>query len=254
MRVAAVIPARQGSSRFFNKPMAKILDKEMIGWVIEGVKTSKKISEVIVATDSDEIFKTAEKFNAKAVMTDSGLPSGTDRVFAAVRNLDYDIVLNIQGDEPLVNSSWLDPLIDSFHDKSVSMSTLSNQLNIQDVSNTNVVKVIVNNKNEAIYFSRFPIPFSRTENLSQQQLDKTDVSFKHIGIYGYRYDFLNKFCTTDPCELEKAESLEQLRAMYLGEKIKVNLISDTSCGVDIKEDIEKVEQLLLKKGNLNEKK
>jgi 3-deoxy-manno-octulosonate cytidylyltransferase (CMP-KDO synthetase) len=254
MKVAAVIPARKGSSRFYNKPMAKILDKEMIGWVIEGVQTSKKISDVIVATDSEEIFKVAEKFQAKAVMTDSSLPSGTDRIFAAVKNLNFDIILNVQGDEPLVNSSWLDPLIDSFTDTAVAVSTLSNVLTLEDLNSANAVKVLVNAKGEAIYFSRFPIPFSRVTDFNHLNLDTNKSCFKHVGIYGYRSSFLSKFCTTKPCDMELAESLEQLRALYLGEKIKVHTIRDISCGVDVEEDIEKVTQLLLKRGNLYEKK
>jgi len=248
MKVAAVIPARRDSSRFFNKPMAKILDKEMIGWVIEGVKTSKKISEVIVATDSEEIYSVATKFKAKAVMTDSNLPSGTDRIFAAVKNSDFDIILNVQGDEPLVRASWLDPLIDSFSDKSVAMSTLSNALTVEDLKNSNIVKVLVNSKNEAIYFSRFPVPFSKTASLDQVSLEQNDFCYRHVGIYGYRKDFLFQFCNTKPCKVELSESLEQLRALHLGEKIKVNLIRDTSCGVDIKEDIKIASELLLKRG------
>ncbi|MFN7454391.1 MAG: 3-deoxy-manno-octulosonate cytidylyltransferase [Pseudobdellovibrionaceae bacterium] len=247
-RVVGVIPARLGATRFPGKPLALIQGLEMIRWVIRGAKASKLLSEVLVATDDEKIGQAAQKENVRFVMTDSRLPSGTDRIYAATKNENWDYVINIQGDEPLMQGSLIDSLIAPLlADKSLEMSTLSGPLPIEDVNNLNSVKVLMNLKSDAIYFSRFPIPFSRVaaEESSLEHLKQTVG--KHIGMYGYRSDFLKLFCGTQPSRLEKLESLEQLRALELGARIRVVTTNEVSVGVDVPEDISRVEKILAEK-------
>jgi 3-deoxy-manno-octulosonate cytidylyltransferase (CMP-KDO synthetase) len=251
MKIIGVIPARFGSTRFPGKPLFAIAGKPLIEWVIEGVQKSSKLSEVIVATDHEGIFQLAHKKGVQAVMTDSDLVSGSDRVWQAVKERDCQGIINIQGDEPLVQVEMIDSLIDGLMSSdSISMATLAAPLKIEEVENLNCVKVIVNVHNEAIYFSRFGVPFSRAS--FKVHLDSTTCVYKHVGMYGYKKDFLKKFCMTPQSWLEQMESLEQLRAMWLGAKIKV-LVGQFECiGVDTPEDAIKVEKWVQeKKGNQN---
>lgn len=242
MKIWGVIPARYGSTRFPGKPLVPLHGKPLLQWTIEGARSSRMLHDLIVATDDDRIFKLAIGCGAKAVMTDSELPSGTDRVFAAIRDLDCDVAVNIQGDEPLVTGTLIDQLAQIFVDEpSVDMATLAHPLVDGDLANMNAVKVVMNARDEALYFSRFAIPYSRA---TAEQLVDTSGAFKHIGMYAYRKKFLSQFCAAPPALIERAESLEQLRALHLGAKIKVLKVSEASIGVDAPEDIAKVEHIL----------
>jgi 3-deoxy-manno-octulosonate cytidylyltransferase (CMP-KDO synthetase) len=251
MKVVGVIPARFGSTRFPGKPLHNIAGKALLEWVIEGVQKSRKLSDVIVATDHEGIFELAQKKGAKAVMTDSDLPSGSDRVWQAIQDIECDAVINIQGDEPLIQASMIDSLADCLLTSEDSqMATLGAPLKFDELESANVVKLLVNQLNEAIYFSRFAIPFSR--GTAKANLGEASCVYKHIGMYAYKKDFLKKFCVTPPTWLEQMESLEQLRAMWLGAKIKV-LVGQFECiGVDTPEDAIKVEKWVLeRKGSQN---
>ncbi|MFN3697529.1 MAG: 3-deoxy-manno-octulosonate cytidylyltransferase [Pseudobdellovibrio sp.] len=239
MKIIAVIPARYGSTRFPGKPLELLKGKPIVQWVIEGAKSSKHISQVYVATDDDRIAQTVKATGTEVLMTRSDCPTGTDRIFEATQSLDFDVVLNIQGDEPQITSEYIDPLALAFKiNKSLDMATLSHPLHLEDIGNMNAVKVIKNIHGEAIYFSRFPIPYSR-EKIDTGHI----VCEKHIGLYGYSRQFLRKFCETPQSSIEKCESLEQLRALYLGAKIKVLSVDKPIQGVDTPEDLVKLEML-----------
>jgi 3-deoxy-manno-octulosonate cytidylyltransferase (CMP-KDO synthetase) len=243
MKVIGIIPARYGSTRFPGKPLALIAGKPLLQWVIEGSKNSKLINKLIVATDDERIFKLAQDCDVEVVMTDSNLPSGTDRIWAACSKEVFDIAINIQGDEPLITGPILDTLVQSMiKNEKAEMATLGHPFKSQsDMESPNAVKIIMNQKGEGIYFSRLPIPYSRDKEFSQS------VNLQHIGLYGYRKAFLQKFCETAPCLLEKHEGLEQLRALYLGAKIQVTSVEYETRGVDTPEDVLVVERKLLQK-------
>ena len=237
--VIAVIPARFGSTRFPGKPLVKILGTELIVHVIRAVQKSKLLSQVIVATDDERILRLAEDSGAKGVMTPQNIASGTDRVWLAAQEFRESIILNVQGDEPLISDAVIDQLSQCLlENPAIQMATMAHEISPQELTSPNSVKVILNQNDEAIYFSRFPIPYSKQTSQAQ------GLAWKHVGLYGFRRPFLQKFCQTPVTELELAESLEQLRALYLGEKIKVLKTKYKSWGVDIPEDIEKIEKLL----------
>ena len=241
MRVAGVIPARYASTRFPGKPLQLILDKPLLGYVIEAALASEKLSDVIVATDHPQIAEVAERFGARVAMTDPELPSGSDRVWAATRSEDFDVIVNIQGDEPLLKPSMIDNLVAPLEiDKELQMTTLGRPLKAGDLESLSTAKIVVNKRHEALYFSRLPIPYSRPSSR-----EVADGCLKHIGIYAYRRVFLETFCRKGPVALELAEGLEQLRALYLGARIRVVLVDEDSWGVDTPEDVAKVEKLLL---------
>jgi 3-deoxy-manno-octulosonate cytidylyltransferase (CMP-KDO synthetase) len=243
-KIIAVIPARFGSTRFPGKPLENLKGKPILQWVVEGTRTSHLIQKTIVATDDLRIQKLCEKIGVDCVMTSAECATGTDRIFAATEKVDFDVVLNIQGDEPLIQKDFIDPLAQAFlDDHRLDMATLAHPLSVEDLDNKNAVKVITNQRHEAIYFSRFAIPFSRSENSAHAV--QSGVALKHIGLYGYSRAFLQKFCSTQPCEIEKFESLEQLRALYLGAKIKVLKVDKPTYGVDTPEDLQKLEALLM---------
>lgn len=229
MKIIAVIPARFASTRFPGKPLELLKKKPIIQWVVEGTRTSSLVNEIFVATDDDRIADACRAINVKVLMTSAGCPTGTDRIFEATRNLDFDVVLNVQGDEPLIDSSFIDPLAEAFlKNNSLEMATLAHPISSEDLTNRNAVKVITNAFDEAVYFSRLPIP----------------ASLKHIGLYGFSKTFLQKFCTSPQALMEKQESLEQLRALYLGARIKVLRVEKPTYGVDTREDLQKLEALL----------
>jgi 3-deoxy-manno-octulosonate cytidylyltransferase (CMP-KDO synthetase) len=242
MKIVGVIPARYGSTRFPGKPLALLHGRPLIQWTIEGARQSKLLSEVIVATDDPRIKSVAEAIGCKVVMTDSELPSGSDRIHAAIQNIDCDIVVNIQGDEPLVTGSLVDKLAQVFvEDSTIDMATLAHPISQEELLSQNSVKVVLNCKDEALYFSRFPIPYSRVHNYKGAE---TTACLKHIGMYAYTKFFLKQFCESPQASIEVAESLEQLRALYLGAKIKVVRVKENCVGVDTPEDLKKVEALL----------
>lgn len=245
MSSIGVIPARYGSTRFPGKPLKLILNKPLLQWVIEGAKQSRALNEVCVATDHPEIYALAEKCGVRAVMTDSSLPSGSDRAFAAVKGLPHDVVVNIQGDEPLITGPLLDQLVAPLlSDSSLEMATLGRRPKPGDLKNPNTAKIVLNHRSEAIYFSRFPIPHSRVDADGQGA-----VCLTHIGLYAFRKSFLARFCAQPPTPLELAEGLEQLRALYLGARLKVVEVEHDSLGVDTPEDVARVEQVLKSRGH-----
>jgi 3-deoxy-manno-octulosonate cytidylyltransferase (CMP-KDO synthetase) len=241
MAVWGVIPARFGSTRFPGKPLVKIQGLELIAWVIRAAKSARLLDQVIVATDDSRIAEVAKRENAQAVMTDSNLPSGSDRVWAAIQSKPVDIVLNIQGDEPLITGLLIDSLVRPLlQDQNLEMATMAHPLSLEELNSENSVKVVVNEHSEALYFSRFPIPYSRVKADSDFVLG----AMKHIGIYAYKVSFLQKYCRCKPVEIESAEALEQLRALYLGARIKVIPTDERSWGVDVPGDVQVIEKLL----------
>ena len=240
MRALGVIPARFASTRFPGKPLKSILGKPLLQWVIEATKTSRLLQDVIVATDHKDIFALAQSCGAKAVMTAAELPTGSDRVFAATQNLAADVVVNIQGDEPLITGQLLDALVEPMlADDKLEMATLGRELKPGDLKSPNTAKIVLNRHSEALYFSRHPIPYSRVDAPV-----KDAICLKHIGLYAFRKSFLAEFCAQPPTPLELAEGLEQLRALYLGARIRVVKVDHESWGVDTPDDVAKVEALL----------
>ena len=238
--IIAVIPARYESSRFPGKPLAMINNKPMIQWVYEKVKKVDEIKDVYVATDDDRIVNAVMNFGGKVIMTSKNHKSGSDRLNEAINKIadDIDIVLNIQGDEPMIKIEMIKTLISAFNDESVYMATLKKKLYSEnDINNPNIAKVITDIYDNAIYFSRSTIPFNR-DNIGSIGY------FKHIGVYGYTKEFLVKFASLDQGNLEVIEQLEQLRAIENGYKIRVIETEHDSIGVDLPEHISKVENLI----------
>lgn len=241
MDVLGVIPARFGSTRFPGKPLKLVAGKPLLQWVVEAAKTSKKITQVWVATDDERIAVLARTLGVKVAMTDSDLPTGSDRVWQAVKETPADVVVNIQGDEPLLRGELLDSLVQPMlDDRSLEMATLGRPLDEESLKSPNTAKIVLNARGEALYFSRFPIPFSR----EKFQEASREVALKHVGLYAYRKSFLEKFCAQKPVGVEMAESLEQLRALYLGARIKVVRTEHESWGVDTPEDVAKIEAMI----------
>lgn len=241
--VIAVIPVRYGAQRFPGKPLAPILDKPMIQWVVEGVTQSQLIKKVIVATDDQRIADTCAVLDVEVVMTDSELASGSDRVYQACQNHPEEYIINIQGDEPLIEGTLLDKMATQMLESpDWEMMTFGRKMTEEALLSPNTAKIILDKNQRALYFSRFPIPYSREK-------DQSDLSgcLKHIGIYGYKKSFLKKFCETSVQTIEKMEGLEQLRALYLGARLNVIEVDYESWGVDTPEDIEVVEKLLRKR-------
>lgn len=241
MKIIGVIPSRLASTRFPAKPLALIKGRPLVEWVVRGAQQSKLIQEIIVATDDEKIAAAARAAGARVAMTSPELPSGTDRVWAACENEDADIVLNIQGDEPLIDGKVLDQLAQGLIDSDCEMATLGYSLQDDEVDNFNVAKILLNKKKEAIYFSRFSIPFSR-EKIADQRTD--EMILRHIGLYAYRKNFLKTFCAQKVVLAEQGEALEQLRALYLGARIKVIQTDHVCWGVDTPQDIIKVEKIM----------
>lgn len=235
--IVAIIPARYKSTRFPGKPLADICGKPMIQWVYEGVSTSSSVDRVYVATDSEEIRNAVSGFGGNAMMTSVNHACGSDRIAECANRLelnDDDIVLNVQGDEPLISSEMIDELAACFFSSGVVMATLAKRINdFQQVLDPNVVKVVFNKQRDALMFSRSQIPFNRDnrENVSYYQ---------HIGVYGYRKGFLDQYTKMDKGVLEQIESLEQLRVLENGYPIRVMVTTHESIGVDVPEDLEKV--------------
>jgi 3-deoxy-manno-octulosonate cytidylyltransferase (CMP-KDO synthetase) len=257
MKTAAIIPARYGSSRFEGKPLVDILGKPMIQRVYEGVCESKLIDEVIVATDDERIFETVRGFGGKVQMTSSEHASGTDRVAEVARKLRAEIIVNVQGDEPLIKGSIIDKSIRPLLKKeTIPMATLVTRIDeVKDWLNPHIVKVVLDQKDFALYFSRSPIPFPRDLNVQkllnspsgEQSLLPRRI-FKHIGVYVFRKKFLLQYAKMKPTPLEKIEKLEQLRALENGFPIKVTFVDYEPICVDTPEDLQKVISSLSRSG------
>ena len=244
MKTLGIIPSRYGSSRFPGKPLADLAGKPLVAWVVEAVKKAKSLDDVIVATDDTRIVEAVEAYGGKAVMTPSELPSGTDRIAcAAGRFADDDILVNIQGDEPLIDPSLIDRLVARLkEDAKWDMATAVTPLrSAADLAAKTVVKVVLDRDDGALYFSRAPIPCDR----DHEPDFSTGLFVRHLGIYAYRGAFLRRYVAEPPCALEKTEKLEQLRALWMGAKIAVVRTEDEGVGVDTPEDAARVEKLLL---------
>lgn len=242
-KVTAVIPVRYGAQRFPGKPLAKILDKPMIEWVVEGVSQSRLIEKIIVATDDQRIKDACAHLEVEVAMTDSNLPSGSDRVYQALKGHEGELVINVQGDEPLIDGKLLDKMAEfMLSEDEWEMVTFGRPINADSLENRNTAKIVLDQNDYALYFSRCPIPYTR-----EKATGSIDGCLKHIGIYGYKKTFLKKFCETPAQTIEKMEGLEQLRALYLGARIKVVKVNYESWGVDTPDDIEIVENILRKR-------
>jgi 3-deoxy-manno-octulosonate cytidylyltransferase (CMP-KDO synthetase) len=239
MKVLGIIPARYASSRFPGKPLIDLKGKSMIQRVYEGALKSSKFSTVIVATDDQRIVAAVEAFGGKVVLTNPNHPSGTDRCAEVAHHFqDIDVVVNIQGDEPLVDFRQLDTLIAAFEDEKINIATLGNHaVSLDDIQNTNRIKIVVNHQNDALYFSRSALP--NFANCSGNPLENYPY-FRHIGLYAYRAHTLQELTQLKPCALEKIESLEQLRWLYYGYTIKVVETTIETPNIDVPEDLEKV--------------
>ncbi|MDA1193142.1 MAG: 3-deoxy-manno-octulosonate cytidylyltransferase [Candidatus Poribacteria bacterium] len=247
MKVLGVIPARYESSRFPGKPLADILGKPMIQRVYERAMKASSVDEVVVATDDARIFDVVESFGGKAYRTGE-CATGTDRV-AVTSNAypDFDIVLNIQGDEPLLEPVMLDGLVHPFaeHDEIV-MTTLAERIAKQaDYLSPNVVKVVMDRRGFALYFSRASMPGGR----SGAVYDDNAPLLRHVGLYGYRREFLQTLVTLEPTPLESREGLEQLRAMENGYRIFVTVTPHSTIGVDTPEELDAVVAILKTRGD-----
>lgn len=235
-KVNAVIPARLASVRLPEKMLADLAGLPLIVVTARSAVESGAFDEVVVATDSEKIKNAVESHGFKAVLTDPELPSGTARVAEVAKMGDADVYVNVQGDEPLVDGIGLRRVADSFADPMVEMATLWYPLLPEDEGNPNAVKLVVDANDDAIYFSRSIIPFPRNYEAFAPR--------KHLGVYGYRRETLLRLVSLPPCDLEKIESLEQLRALYHGIKIRVLPAAKDSVGVDTHADLEKVRAVL----------
>lgn len=244
IRTLGVIPARYGAQRFPGKPLALIAGKPLVQRVYEQARQATRLDDVVVATDDTRILEAVEGFGGNAVLTDPACPSGTDRAAEVARQYPCDLIVNIQGDEPLMKPGMINQLVAGMEaSPAFAMGTLARPVESADVwANPNVVKVVFGVNGNALYFSRCPVPFGRDANGSFV----TGKTHKHIGIYAYRKDFLLKFVTLPQSPLEQTEKLEQLRALENGFGIRVWVTPYDSIGVDRPEDVELVEEILRK--------
>ncbi|PJB82414.1 MAG: 3-deoxy-manno-octulosonate cytidylyltransferase [Acidobacteria bacterium CG_4_9_14_3_um_filter_49_7] len=249
MKVKAIIPARYESSRLAGKPLLKIKDKTIIQMVYERTMSSSLLDDVVVATDDQRIFDHVLSFGGQAVMTSRKHQSGTDRIAEVARSLDVDVVVNVQGDEPLITNKVIDALIRPFReDPELKMSTVMARIaDKRELFNPNVVKVVCDRRGNAVYFSRSPIPFRKSPNMAIEFDVKNEEMghwFKHVGIYGYRRSFLLDFARMEKGALENIEGLEQLRALEHGIRIHVEKTDYSGIGIDTNEDYLQLKALL----------
>lgn len=246
MKVVGIIPARFASSRFPGKALANILGKSMIQRVYEQSLKSEELNDLYVATDDKRIFEHVHNFNGKVIMTSKFNKTGTERTNEAINKLKalgykFDIVVNIQGDEPFIQSNDIDKLVKCFYDNDVKIATLYKKSNSsKDFLNKNIVKLIFDKKGFALYFSRSPMPFQENKNIT---------FYKHIGIYAFKINTLNKIVKLPEAPLEKYEKLEQLRWLENGFKIKVSESENDCYSVDVPEDIDRIVEEI-KKGKI----
>jgi 3-deoxy-manno-octulosonate cytidylyltransferase (CMP-KDO synthetase) len=243
MNILGIIPARYNSTRFPGKPLADINGKTMIQRVYEQASKSKYLSKVIIATDDDRIYNHVREFGGEAIMTSPRHQSGTDRCAEIVNhfreNVQWDIVINIQGDEPYIQPEQIDLLCSIFSSSDAQIATLVKKITTYDeLFNHNNVKAILNIRKEAIYFSRSPIPYNR--NFPEQDWLKYSTYYKHIGLYGYRTETLRTIAQLPKTNLEVTESLEQLRWIENGYTIKAEITQQESIAIDTPADLDKV--------------
>lgn len=238
-KATGIIPARYGAIRFPGKPLAKIAGKSMIQRVYEQTQKAKHLEQVIIATDDERIFSASRAFGADVRMTSPDHRSGTERVAEVAEGLKSPIIINIQGDEPLLQGQMIDDLVHALQYPTTVMATLASKVTALDlIHNKDIVKVVVDKNGDALYFSRSPLPFRPTDHFHQ-----------HIGIYGYQKEFLLKFHTLPVSRLEAIEGLEQLRVLENGYKIKIVSTPFPALSVDNPQDIMVVEKFIRKGTN-----
>lgn len=248
MHIVGVIPARYASTRLPAKPLVNLLGRPMIQRVYEQAKKARLLHEVVVATDDERIARAVEAFGGEVVMTSLEIRSGSDRVAAVAEQMSGDIFVNVQGDEPLLNPVMIDQAVQALlDDQQAQIGTLAKRIeSADDLLSPNVVKVVFDSSSYALYFSRSVIPHIR-ENNEPRSWIKHQTFYEHIGLYVFRRESLLKFASLPESSLEKAEKLEQLRALEAGMKIKVALTEFDCVPVDTQDDVEHVIQLLKKK-------
>jgi 3-deoxy-manno-octulosonate cytidylyltransferase (CMP-KDO synthetase) len=246
-RVIGVIPSRMTSTRLPGKPLVKIAGKPMIQRVVERVAQATRLDAVLVAADDQRIIDAVDAAGVpgvRGVLTDPNHPSGTDRIAEAVAGEACDVVINIQGDEPLIDPALIDRLADVMIAGGWDMATAATPiLNEEDLRDPGVVKAVFGRDGQALYFSRAAIPFVRDAGT-----DASNAHFRHIGIYAYTHEYLQKLVAEPPCRLENLEKLEQLRALHIGCRMNVLEVDDVGIGVDTPADVAKVEQILREQG------
>ena len=237
-KTAIIIPARYASTRLPGKPLLKVKNKPIIQYVWGIAKTVKLADEVIIATDDVRIQETVLSFSGKCVMTSADCQSGSDRIAQAINNYpEYEYIINLQGDEPQIQTSAIEKVIDKLRDDDIDISTLVRVIKDKEqINNPNCVKCVFDNNYRALYFSRCPIPYERNKNKSSY--------YAHIGIYGYKREALLKMTKLAQSNLEMQESLEQLRALQNGMKIGVSIVDFNPIGIDTLEDFEKFKKLM----------
>jgi 3-deoxy-manno-octulosonate cytidylyltransferase (CMP-KDO synthetase) len=251
MKITAIIPARYGSTRFEGKALADICGKPMIQHVYERTIRSSLVSDVVVATDDERIASVVRKFGGRVEMTSTGHETGTDRLAEVAGRIDSDIIVNVQGDEPLIEPAMIDEAIEPLvGDGSIMMSTLKSRIKtLHDFLSPNVVKVVTDWEGFALYFSRSPVPNFRDKwnDLKDEKFSTGKLlCYKHVGLYVYRREFLLQFSQMSPTYLELSEKLEQLRVLENGYRIKVIETSHDSIGVDTPADLAAVVDKLRK--------
>lgn len=240
MRILGVIPARYGSTRFPGKPLARLAGRPLLAHVVDRARESRRLTRLLVATDDERIAAAAAEAGAEAVLTASGLPSGTDRAAAALRALGdpvpFDVVVNLQGDEPFLPGSAIDRSLDLLAaDPEASMATLAVPLDPAEAPSPHAVKVVLDAGGRALYFSRAAIPYG---------MDGKAARLRHVGLYAFRRTYLERFVDLGPSPLERAEGLEQLRALEDGARIVVAIGDWPVLGVDTPEDLARAERRL----------
>lgn len=240
-KTVIIIPARYSSTRLCGKLLMEVDSKPIIQWVWEAAKKSKLADEIIIATDSELIFNKAKDFGANVEMTSVEHKSGSDRICeVAKRHSEYDYILNMQGDEPQITPEVIDLAISTLTKNNCDISTLVRQItDIEQIQDPNCVKCVFDNDFNALYFSRCPIPYERNKGEANY--------YAHIGIYGYKRESLIKMTSLEQSDLEKAESLEQLRALKNGMKIKVAITKLNPIGIDTQRDLNRFKDIVEKK-------
>lgn len=250
MRVLAVIPARYASTRFPGKPLAQLGGESIISRVYNRVRRTEGVDDVMVATDDERICDHVESFceEGAVMMTSEGHNSGTERCGEVVKRLErqgysYDVVINVQGDEPFVDPKQLQELIDCFNDHTVQIATLATPIATnEELFSPNNVKVVFDQNFKALYFSRQPIPYVR--DVPVKKWRDEGIYYKHVGIYAFRSKILAQICQPIPCFIERCEKLEQLRWLYAGIPIRVHITDHANIGIDTPDDLAAAERYL----------
>lgn len=241
-KTAIIIPARYGSSRLEGKPLIEVNGKPLIQWVYEKAQQAKLADMIIVATDDERIFNAVKAFGGEVEMTSVNHKCGSDRIReVAERHPEISYIVNLQGDEPLIKAESIDDVARNVQeDDNADISTLIRVLKDEDeINNPNLVKCVIDNNGYALYFSRSKIPYERNSNIA--------TYYGHLGIYGYKREALIRMTSLPQTPLEKTESLEQLRALENGMKIKTSVVDFVPVGIDTKEDLEKFKEIISKK-------